>query len=348
MSTDQPDDPTSVSPDPTPPPAAGAAPPVGAPPWARRTPPSAGGAPPTAPAFPPVAGGPPPGWSPPPGPAGPSPFGAPPAGGAPVAPPGPAVAPSAVTAEHLAAGAGWAAASRPATSVHHEYTRFATSPLWWMLASIAVGLVGVAVWVVTVVGVSASADDATLSDGAAAGLGVGTIAAIVLLFASWVLSIMWIYTIGQNAGTYGLGLMIATWFPIYLVPLLFLGPTVFTIGLLVWACWPYRLLVTGIWTAGRLPRAWAIVGWAPIALGLVLVLGAWLTVESSSDTWGDGASTGDAAALWVVGNAITGIGSVFVWAAILTVTIIQHVGIRNDRRRREEARQADRGGFAVR
>ena len=229
-------------------------------------------------------------------------------------------APATVTPESLDATGARPSSGRPS----RNYPIDSTSPLWWLLASIGIGLVAFSI---SVLGVFAASSSDSTEDALAVFSGSGLLGSFIMLFA-YVCVFVWIYTIGKNGGTYGIGLVLLVAFPIYLIPFVLLGAGGVLFAVLVYFCWPYRLFVTGVWKAGRLPPVWALLGWVPPAMATALFLGAVIAYSNTSTQTGSGAALGIVVAaqlLWLI-------SWVFNLISLLSVTLIQHLKIREDRR----------------
>ena len=197
-----------------------------------------------------------------------------------------------------------------------QYTASARSPLWPFLATLVIAVGGFALAVSL-----AAADDRSIE-------GTSDVAAsewvlVGVLIAATVAAIAWLYRIGANGGTFGLGLILINVFPIDLaVGNIFLsfGSGGVAIGAMIYAAHYlllYRPFLVGIWRAGDLPAEWAIIGWLPAVVSSPLLFyGLW----------------NESSALVLVGGILAGISGLVQFVSLLAVTIIQHIGIGADRR----------------
>lgn len=203
------------------------------------------------------------------------------------------------------------------------YKEFATSPLWAALAAIACYVFG---WAALVSGLAADISSYDTFDSARTDASTLTYVALFLFFCGWLAMILWLYQIGNNASTYGGGLLLGiAVYPFTAILFALAGWVGVLAYYLIYFLWPARLLSSGIWKAGRLPPLFAILGWAPAALGITMaVLGAQADLPIL-------------ALLGTIGLVVTA-----VWwpVTLVAVTIIQHLGIAQDRRQRNQARVA--------
>ncbi len=191
------------------------------------------------------------------------------------------------------------------------YAPSATTPLWWMLGTIGAYIGALSIHVTLVV----SAFDSSFYENDANVSGWRIAAIVVVWLLAYGVFAMWLTLIGSNAGTYGLGLVVATTFPWWagFAVLQEWGAIPIVVSWLIIMVWPYRLLVTGIWEAGKLPSLFALIGWMPFLAGIAMGLGPEVLARMA-----------------VVPISIS---VLFFWGAAIAVTIIQHLGIAEDRKR---------------
>ena len=218
------------------------------------------------------------------------------------------------------------AAPHPGEAPRHKrnYPSSAQSPLWWFLASIVLGIAGYAIVIFAVV---VSSDTASTFEDWTASFTAGVIFGFVLLIVAMICTIVGLLHIGANGGTFGGWVVANALFPVWAIIFLIGGELGILVSYLLYYCWPYRQLVTGIWAAGRLPRAWALLGWVPAAVGMLLIA---IVAGVSRDQVSSTSDTLSVAGLVpVLGMMVSG---VFAFGATVTVVIIQHIGISEDRR----------------
>lgn len=217
----------------------------------------------------------------------------------------------------------------PVSSASRAYPARAVSPLWWALATVVLGVATAA----AVVGAGPAIDSSSIDTFDSSGFstfepldtrsdpdsdvaGWLALAALGLGLVTYACAIGWIATIGTNGRTFGVGLVLLLFLPWYL-PLALLGVVGFYTLLAVWIVmlvWPYRLLVQGIWEAGGLPSVWGALGWLPLFLGYPMMFGP--------------------TAVGIAGIVLICIANLFNFGSLMAVTVIQHLGIRADRRAR--------------
>lgn len=198
-----------------------------------------------------------------------------------------------------------------------QYKEFATSPLWPALTMVGCYLAG---WVTLIKGLADDLSSYDSFDTVRTGASSLTYVALFLFFCCWLALIWWLYQIGSNAGTYSGGLLFGVALYPLSAPLFALAGWIGILGYyLIYFLWPARLLSSGIWKAGRLPPLFAVLGWAPAALGIsMMVLGAQM----------------DSPAVVAVGTIGVILTAIWWPVTLVAVTIIQHLGISRDRKLR--------------